>query len=394
MYDGKQPDEADDRPADAAADLPSEVLRTMLDAVRRLVESRGWDAPFTVYGVRWNSINRWSDSGMGAVTVELLLEGEHPFEDLPGLYLPGDFDAAILATEGWQYPDRLTGASQLGLELEGPPSEVADRRENRLFSYLSRSGEAAALLLAYEHRDREPDVLFSEGVLAGRVQDVFRRFVGLPVTCDERVDRVLGRFWLGALLLNVIHDPELRLSSPAAANGDPLETFLDPLREQVGKVLGASADTLPKGLRHYAVPDDPGGEALKERVLKRYALEKIALLEWEDVLLATRSGILDFAIDEDVLRWCDAGMFARLVVEHVSTQRELLDALLLQSPVLAAEVVEELVERNWLDHDVSSAGFATESSTGAVRQVASAPDDPCPCGSNRRFGECHGVRPE
>lgn len=280
-----------------------------------------------------------------AVEITLLGEGSHPFEDLPGVGLPPIFDAAILATEGWQYPRRLEGAHKATLEIEGMPSTLPDRLENRLLTYLSRSGESFSLLLTYEDRDTPPEEVLDAGGMRGRVHDAFRRFVGLPVDPEEKVVHVLGRFWLGGLLVALSREPGLRVGDPLASAHDPLETFVAPLRESVLAALSRDG---------HIDPDDPvaldaflrgaGGAALRD-----FALDTIAGFAWEDLRRAALLEVIDFSIPLGVVEWCDAGMFCRIVSENVSTQRELLDAMLQYSPVLATEALEELERRGWLE---------------------------------------------
>lgn len=335
------------QPANSSQPFPEETVRRALQSVRRLVEARGWDAPFSVFGLRRAEQNTQGASPENAAAVEITLlgEGSHPFEDLPGLRLPPRFDAAILATEGWQYPRRLESAGMLALELEGLPSTLPDRLENRLLTYVSRSGESFALLLTYRTRDTPPEEVEDFGGLGGRAQDAFRRFVGLPVDECETVVHILGRFWLGGLLTTLAQEPALRVEHPLAAAHDPLETFMGPLRESVLEALSRD-EQIDRGdpAAVASFTEGAGGEALR-----KFALDTIAGFEWEDLRRAALLGIIDFAIPVDVVEWCDAGMFSRIVSEHVSTQRELLDAILRYSPILATEALEELGRRGWLE---------------------------------------------
>ena len=320
------------------------VVFGALEGVRHVVELRGWDAPFSVYGLRRVSrgpLERTADDAE-TVEIDLLGEGTHPFEDLPGRHLPEAFEAAILVTEGWQYPARLSTAPLAVLELEGSPSSLPDRVENRLLSYLDRSGGSVSLLLTYQDRDTPPEEHVTEGGLDGRVQDAFRRFVGLPVPVVENVVHVLGRFWLGSLIVALDSEPGLRVAAPLASVADPLETFMEPLRESVLDALAENEYELDVSRATFTA--GAGEEALRE-----FVLDTIALLRWEDLRRAALAGVIDFSLSRDVLQWCDAGMFARLVSENVSTQRELLDAILHRSPLLANEALEELERRGWLE---------------------------------------------
>lgn len=340
-------------PTNLPHSFPEEIVRIALESVRGLVESRGWDAPFGMYGMRWANEEirgMFPEDTAKAVEVTLLGEGAHPFEDLPGVSLPSRFDAAILATEGWQYPRRLEGAHLATLEIEGMPSTLPDRLENRLLTYLSRSGESFSLLLTYEDRNTPPEEVFVSGGMGGRVQDAFRRFVGLPVDPEEKVVHVLGRFWLGGLLVTLSKEPGLRVEDPLASAHDPLETFVAPLRESVMAALSRDG---------HIDPDDPAAlEAFLQgaggAALRGFALDTIAGFEWEDLRRAALLEVIDFAIPMHVVEWCDAGMFCRIVSENVSTQRELLDEMLQYSPVLAAEALEELDRRGWLEPVVDS----------------------------------------
>jgi len=358
------------------------VVQGILAEVRRLVEADGWDAPFTVYGIRRPVPLGFSSSGETTVVVELerLGEGSHPFEDLPGLRLPEGFDAAILATEGWSYPSRLRAASPVELALEGAPSTLPDRVENRMFSYLGRAGDSATLILLYEDRAAVPEEVFAgdDTNPVGRVQDVFRCFVGLPVGVEEEVVHLLGRFWLGGLLAGVEHVPGLRVDDPLATAGDPLETFVAPVRAAVLDLVGLDDDVLETGLREEVLD-----AARREEALREFALEAISRLGWEDMRRAALAGAIDVGIPHDVVEWCDAGMFARLLLEGASPQRDLLDELLRRTPVLATGALEELERRGWLEPDLGAAPPARTSRPG--RNAS------CPCGSGRKFKHCHGT---
>jgi hypothetical protein len=320
------------------------VVLGAIEGVRHVVEIRGWDAPFSVYGLRRVSRGPLErlDKDVETVEIDFLVEGAHPFEDLPGLHLPEEFEAAILVTEGWQYPARLTSAPRAIVELEAMPSSLPDRVENRLLSYLDRSGGSVSLLLSYQDRDTPPEEHVAEGGFEGRVQDAFRRFVGLPVQVVEDVVHILGRFWLGSLLVALDSEPGLRVTDPLASVADPLETFMEPLRDSVLDALSGEEYELDVSRATFTAGE---GEA----ALRRFVLETIARLRWADLRHAALAGALDFSLSRDVLLWCDAGMLSRLVSENVSTQRELLDAILHRSPILANEALEELERRGWLE---------------------------------------------
>lgn len=313
------------------------AARFALEGVRNLVEAQGWDAPFTVYGIRVlpgkhedASVETPFGGRPEVVEVVLLGEGSHPFEDLPGRRLPERFAAAILATEGWQYPRRLDGAHRASLELEGTPASLPDRLENRLLTYLSRSGDSLALLLTYENRETAPEEVAVTDEIGGRVQDAFRRFVGLPVQAQGTAAHVFGRFWLVGLLTLLRTEPDLRVDDARARSVDPLEPFVEALRES-------------------GLTDDGHGGRAGRRDLRELALDSIAQFGWEDLHRTALLGVLDFGLPAVVLEWCDAGMFSVLVSDAVATQRELLDALFERSPRLASEAFEELDRRGWLE---------------------------------------------
>jgi hypothetical protein len=222
------------------------------------------------------------------------------------------------------------------------PSSLPDRVENRLLSYLDRAEGSVSLLLAYQDRDTPPEEHVIEGGIRGRVQDAFRRFLGLSVEAEENVVHVLGRFWLGSLLVALDTEPGLRITDPLASVADPLETFLGPLRESVLDALAGAECEIEVSRETFT-----GGAG--EEALQRFALETISKLRWEDLRRAALVGAIDFSLPREVLLWCDAGMLARLVNENVSLQRELLDAILHRSPVLANEALEELERRGWLE---------------------------------------------
>ena len=357
-----------------------EVVGGVLSAVRREVEAAGWDAPFTVYGIRRPEPLGMSSAGETTVAVrfDLLGAGTHPFVDLPGLRLPPEFDAAILVTEGWHYPPRGDKAPVSGTDDTYP---APDRIENRILTYLGRAGDAAILLLSYADRDAVPDEVLLEGTdvgSAGRVYDVLRCFVGLPVVVEEKVVHLLGRFRLGGLLAGVEHRADLRIDDPLAAAGDPLETFVAPVRRAVRDLVETGDAHLDPVLRRELLDRD-----LRERALRVFAIESTARLEWEDMRQAALSGAVEFGIPTHVVEWCDAGMFARMVLENVSSQQDLLDALFDRAPDLAAEALRELEQRGWAEPGIST--------RDGVRTRRPGRNDPCPCGSARKFKHCHGA---
>jgi len=359
--------------------FPTEVVEALRDMVRAVVEEEGWDAPFTVFGLRWvvepapllESLEEAGTPALAAVEVTPLLQGSHPVEALPGQVLPEEFDAAILTTEGWDYPDRLRGRSTEYLASLGAPSGLPDRVEVRVISYLSRTGDESMLLLRYQDRTTPPEEILSDEGTAGRVQDAFRRYVGLPVAPgDEKVTHLLGRLWLATLLEDVDRAGEAFPAEGRMDRGDPLEVLAGPFAE-----LLAVLDE-----------DDRTGSADRTpRVVDRRALllEFLDALTWEQAHTLASNDSFPVEIPRELVRWCDAPLFAKLVMESIPTQGQLLDAIVLAgAPTLAGQVLDELAVRGWLERSFPPTRLPLPSRPPR--------NGPCPCGSGRKFKSCHG----
>ncbi len=333
--------------------FPPDLREIILEEVLRVTCEEGWDQPFSITGVCWDGSLEALDSvvSAGEVGFVKVFEGSHPYHDLPGRSLPGIFDAAVLFTEGWDYPDSARALSLEERSLLGPPSELPDRVEVRLFNFVSRRGEEATLFLRYPSREQDPERLFLPHPTGGRVRDVFRRFVGLPLSEPPvAVTEVLGRFW-GMRVLEAL-DGGADLASVLA---------VDPLSDV-----------------HLVTDEDLPPEA-REGLALLFAEQ----FSWEQAYFVAQIGAFPVSFPQFVLDWCDPGLFARMVVEETPSQAECLDRILASGhPVLAIELYQELKSRGWL-------------STGAPRfdqepELLLSDSDLCSCHSGREFGRCHG----
>lgn len=348
------PDRTGDDGASAQVLFPPDLRRMVLETVERTVSAAGWDQPFSVVAVRWEGDPELLGDGVIATSLGFvpLLEGAHPYRDLPGRFLPPQYDAAVLVTEGWDYPDRLKGSSIEELEVLGPPSAHPERVEVRLLNFISRRGEEATLFLRYQSRDDDPETLFLPNPTGGRVRDVFRRYVGLPLALPPaRSVELVGRFWT----LRVLE---------ALSAGIVVESVLeyDPL---------------------LSIPEFDSFEDIPPDAVEGFLLALLDESTWGQALTAARNGEFPVLFPPEILDWCDAGMFARMVIDETPSQASLLDGLLEEGyPLLAIELYQLLRARGWLD-----SAPAIAEPDGIL-----ADDAPCSCRSGRSFRCCHGRR--
>ena len=344
--------------------FPLTVRSALLREVRNLWEDRGWDQPFSVTGVRWSAppTRISADIGAAALRLEEVLEGAHPLHDLPGHSLPARFDAAILVSEGWEYPAHLTGLPLEELQRIGPPSMLPDRVEVRILTLITRAGQEDVLFLRYRDRGSPPEEIRLDFPATGRVHDVFRRYVGLPVREPlEQVKHLMGRLWLHAMhdeLVNGAIDP--MTASPA--DWDPLRSYVEGFDDEL-------APSLPEGM-----PAD---------ALEGFALMIFDGLTWP---LARQAGLLGnfpVVLPDPIIEWCDDGLFARIALDQVPTQGELLDGLLGEGFAgFASETCALLRARGWLEEPTSP---------GPVEPpLLLEPSDPCSCQQGAAYGDCHG----
>lgn len=331
--------------------FPVDLRRVVLEEVAAAVAEKGWDQPFLVLGIRWTGRPEALSGVVVAASLGLseVFAGVHPYADLPGRSLPPTFDAAVLVTEGWDYPDHVKSLTPEELVAIGPPSAHTDRVEVRLLSFVSRRGEEATLFLRYASREAEPEQAFIPGPTGGRVRDVFRRFVGLPLPEPATaVASFLGRCWAGAVL-------------NAVEAGFPVVTVMefDPI----------------------AAADPPDGFSVDE--WEGHLQDQVKNYSWRALYDSADSGLLPVVFPAAILNWCDVGMFARMLLDETPSQAESLDAIMAAGePVLAIELYHALSGRGWLETDL---GFSPE------EELLLASDDPCSCGSGRPFGRCHGA---
>ncbi len=347
--------------------FPAGVRAGLLQEVRSLSESRGWDMPFSVIGVRWAAPPRriTTDLGAAALHLEEVASGSHPVLDLPGDWLPRTFDAAILVNEGWEYPERLHGLTLEELQTHGIPSELPDRVEVRVFTLVTRSGQEEVLFLRYQDRNSPPEEVHITARSAGRVHDVFRRYVGLPVPPPaEGVKHLMGRLWIQALLAALQdRDPALPVIHPAEF--DPLHAYVAGFTDPES----GFTDALPDGL-----PQD--------------AVEGLALMifdgiTWSHAREACLANSFPVPVPTRVAEWCDEGLLGRFVLDQVPTQGELLDQLVEKGlPSVASDLYVALRDREWLEIPVPYV-------PGEPQLLTSG--DPCSCASGARYGECHGL---
>jgi hypothetical protein len=347
--------------------FPAGVRAGLLQEVRALSESRGWDMPFSVIGVRWATPSRrlTADLGAAALHLEEVVSGSHPVLDLPGERLPRPFDAAILVNEGWEYPERLHGLTLEELQTHGIPSELPDRVEVRVFTLVTRSGQEEVLFLRYQDRNSPPEEVHVTTRAAGRVHDVFRRYVGLPVPPPaEDVKHLMGRLWAQAVL-DAMQDRDPALPSVSLTEFDPLHSYVAGFTDPES----GFADALPDGL-----PPD--------------AVEGLALMifdgiKWSHAREACLADGFPVPVPARVAEWCDEGLLGRLVLDQVPAQGELLDQLVALGAVgIASDLYVLLRERGWLE---IPSPYVPEPPQLLTRH------DPCSCDSGSRYGDCHGL---
>lgn len=347
--------------------FPAGVRAGLLQEARSLSESRGWDVPFVVIGVRWAAPPRrlTTDLGAAALHLEVVMSGSHPVLDLPGERLPRTFDAAILVNEGWEYPERLHGLTLEELQIHGSPSELPDRVEVRVLTLVTRSGQEETLFLRYQDRNSPPEEVHVTARSAGRVHDVFRRYVGLPVPCPTQgVKHLMGRLWIQAVI-DALHDREPDTPPVSPSEFDPLHAYVSGFTDPES----GFADALPDGL-----PQD--------------AIEGLALMifdgiTWGHAREACLTNSFPVPVPARVAQWSDEGLLGRFVLDQVPTQGELLDALVEKGLLkTASDLYVALRDREWLE---TPTPYVPEEPQLLTH------DDPCSCDSGARYGECHGL---
>jgi hypothetical protein len=164
--------------------LDDEVLESMLAALEQALAERGWDAPWTLWGLAL--------ADGRTVAVLPLCEGAtpHPADTLMGLTVPDDLFGVALVTEAWAYPPDVAAS-----DMVVPPSEHPDRRELRLIQAVLRDGRCVTL-----SRFRGDEAATGAGATEGRITNLLRRSLGLDaVGSGSLIGDVLTCMWLAPM---------------------------------------------------------------------------------------------------------------------------------------------------------------------------------------------------
>ena len=380
----------------ARGEIPKQMAERFLLELDGLCEEEGWDQPASLWVLRWADASPHlvaeadqraaslrdfltgpegatpNRLAAGAIEVSLLahLPG-HPYNAMIGERAPANADAAALVTEGWDYPDDV---KQSGVPPSVPPSQHPRRVEVRLAIMVDRSGA-----LHGARRVRGGRLDWHETGLEGRVPDALRRVMGVGTPPpDEPPALLLARVWAE----RVASLPE-GASWDDVAGCDPAVKMLTGMAELDSAELEDDAPAeVVDAFKAVVARAADGGVGLTGTDRDRLAEVLVGGLTWE-AMHALATARADDASRRE-LEWMDAPMAARtLLSQHDSLDDSLEVAALRHGRHLADRLAGQLARRGWVETD-----RAGKREAGRSRRTRR--NDPCPCGSGRKYKHCHG----
>lgn len=406
-------------------ELPPELAESYLRHVDELIEEDGWDRPSTLWGLSWvtedpavvatvdqhaAALRDELEAGTGEISASVLgtsllkVLGGHPFDGLIGYTAPAEVDAVVLSTEGWDYP---TEVKQSGVEPDVPPSQYPGHLEVRILLLADRSGS----LYGLNHVRGGTVTFVSDGDFLGRVPDALRRVVGLSTPEeDARPVSLLARGWLE----RVAQLPSGATWADAVAT-DPTVAFAEMMVRDVAEMLESTGDAgaysagearAEAETRGGRRPDEEGPGFEVERAVLNAMQSSLQELK-EGTVTSDLGEILDMMADKlgvsvtwetiremrkadandpdelSLLSWADSSMVARIALGNTVPCSDSLRAIEIAHGKGLAEKLAECIERRgWSD---------LEGRLFPVRVAKTGRNDPCPCGSGKKYKRCHGM---
>lgn len=334
-----------------------------------LDESSGWDQPASLWEVHSPTENTQLTFSLSesALSVELvsLLE-ESPVDELLGRSASPTALGVMLVTEGWTFGEERDVANRHRMS-----SDNRNSLEVRVALLVMRNGDEAWL----RHiRGSQPEAwITSKGgrnIPEGPAVWSLRRAVGLPSQAEHSS--------FGALpdVTDVIGTLE------TAAN---LEYLLEAceLVMKEGFSTTAAREAFSTVIRHPSQSDRPTAEVRTWEEARRHFIEDLTRRR---LALAGREEWEAFEACEGSIRiaeWSDAPLFARTTAAQTPTRGELAERLLqaARRKHLPADLVGVVADVLNLESPYGSWGVLTKPGR----------NEPCPCGSTKRFKHCHGA---